>query len=57
MREVHMPGRRLICELSRSQVEMKELGLEPVTWPVGWTFLFSLALANVAATTLTLLSQ
>jgi hypothetical protein len=36
---------------------MKELGLEPVTWPVGRTFLFSLALANVAATTLTLLSQ
>lgn len=52
-----MPHHLLPNGLSPSQIEMKEMGLGPARWPVGRTFLLSLALADIAATALTLLSQ
>ncbi len=43
--------------LSMSQLEMRELGLRDAGWPICRTFLISLALADIAATTLMLLSH
>jgi hypothetical protein len=52
-----MPRRFSLDGLSQSQVEMRELGLEAAPWPVGPSFLLSLALANITATTLSLIFQ
>jgi hypothetical protein len=43
--------------LTASQVEMRELDLEQLRWPGFRTLLLALALADVTATTLTLLSH
>jgi hypothetical protein len=55
MREVEMARLSFTKELSPSQIEIREL--EPFRIPVGRTFLISLAVADIAAVTLTLLGN
>jgi hypothetical protein len=44
-------------ELSATQIEIKELEMGSARWHVGRSFLISLAIANVAATTMMLLGH
>jgi hypothetical protein len=57
LREASMTRLSFVKELSANEVEMKELEFRPARWSVCRSFLFSVAFADVAATTMMLLGN